>query len=200
MNKLEGFFELDRIGIPSVSWKPFTGNEVLDANLLWTVRVAVSKGNDFNLPRAVGVTAEQAMIKGREFMSYFTDNDLVIYYPFFIAIKSGIMLINESYSVIEAVDKDLWNLATDGKKDITVIIDKDSGLITKHGNANFLDDSELEELIVNERKIRVHSRRSLVGNSSAIAEWSYAHNTNINGQPIGSKYLIFYEYRILNAN
>lgn len=200
MNKLEGFFELDRIGIPSVPWKPFTGNELLDSNLLWTVRVAVSKGNDFNLPRAVGVTAEQAMIKGREFMSYFTEDDLVIYYPFFIAIKSGIILINENYSVIEAVEKDLWNLATDGKRDITVILERDSGLTSKHGKTDFLSNSELEELFINERKIRAHSRRYLIGNSSAMVEWSYAVNTNVNGNLIGSKYLIFYEYRIVNPS
>ena len=58
MNKYMGFYELKALSIPSVPWKIFTSDTVLDDKLLWTVRVATAAGDDLNLPRAVGVDSE----------------------------------------------------------------------------------------------------------------------------------------------
>jgi len=197
MNKLEGFYQLKRMGIPSVPWRPFTGIEKLDSNLLWTIRVAVQSGNDFNLPRAVGVTAEEAILKGNEFISKYSGDDLVIYYPYFIALKSGIIEIQENQTIIEAVDKDLWNLATLGHKDITIIINRNTGDISKHGNSAFLDENEITELMNYAQKIRAINRRDIFDRSSVMVEWSYAINTDINHASIGEAYLVFYECRVI---
>jgi hypothetical protein len=85
VNKLQGFYELRRIRIPSISWREFTPHTTLSPDKLWTIRVAVAQGNDFNLPRAVGLNAADATIKGREFIQAFPPPDLVIYYPYFLA-------------------------------------------------------------------------------------------------------------------
>jgi hypothetical protein len=126
MNKLMGFYELKSLNIPTVPWKLFSDDTVLDPQLLWTVRVATEAGNDLNLPRAVGVEAEEACLKGRAFAEEFKNKGIVIYYPYFIAEKSGVLDMNSERTVIEAVEKDLWNLVTYGRKDVTVIIPTDT--------------------------------------------------------------------------
>ena len=125
MNKYMGFYELKALNIPSVQWKLFADDTVLDDRLLWTVRVATAAGDDMNLPRAVGVVSEEARMKGREFLLEYGKKGIVIYYPYFIAEKSGVLDINSRRLVIEAVDRDLWNLVTHGRKDVTIIVPAD---------------------------------------------------------------------------
>ena len=60
MNKLMGFLELKEMSLPSIPWKQYTGNEKLDEKYLWTIRSAVYRGEDLNLPRLVGEDAENA--------------------------------------------------------------------------------------------------------------------------------------------
>ncbi len=198
MNKLQGFYELKKIGIPSVPWQAFTANIThLDPDLLWTIRVAAAEGNDFNLPRAVGVSAREAVNKGQELIKTFQEPDLVIYYPYFIALKSGTISIQEHRTIIEAVNQDLWNLTTAGRRDLTIIIDHDSGKISKYGNTAFLDESELAELYKYQRIIRAYNKQHLIGSSTVMVEWSYAMHSNVERQPQGDKYLVFYEYRVM---
>jgi len=197
MNKLEGFYALKGMGIPTVPWLPFTGQETLDVNLLWTVRVAVQDGNDFNLPRAVGVTAEEAIRIGKEYINRFSTDDLVIYYPYFIALKSGVIDLQDNQTIIEAVDKDLWNLTTFGRQDETIIIDHLSGGISIFGDAAFLTDIEKIELRSYANKIRAFSRDYIFAGSSVMVEWSYAVNTNVKREIIGEQYLVFTECKVV---
>ncbi len=199
MNKLEGFYELSRMNIPTVPWRHFTGKEELDPNKLWTVRVAIQQGKDFNLPRAIGVTADEAFSKGKEYLAQFAENDLVIYYPYFIAVKSGVIDIQENRTIIEAVDKDLWNLTTRGHKDLTIIVNHLENDTSRYGNAAFLTEDEINELLQYAAKIRSLHRTSIFANSSVLVEWCYAYNTNSNLELIGNKYLVFIECRTIDT-
>jgi len=183
--------------IPTVPWRPFTGQETLDGNLLWTVRVAVQNGNDYNLPRAVGVTAEEALLIARKYLNRFTIDDLILYYPYFIAIKSGVIELQENHTIIEAVDKDLWNLTTLGRKDITIIINHLSDNVSIYGDPSFLTNDEKTELMNYAQKIRTFNRDYIFARSSVMVEWSYAVNTNINKEIIGEKYLVFTECKVV---
>lgn len=193
MNKLEGFYVLKSMKIPTIPWRPFTGQETLDVNLLWTIRVAVQTGNDYNLPRAVGITAEEAQLIGRRYLNMFSAEDLILYYPYFIAIKSGVIELQENQTIIEAVDKDLWNLTTLGRKDLTIIIDHLTNNISMYGDPSFLTDEQKTELRYYAQKIRTVNRDYIFAASSVIVEWSYAVNTNINKEIIGEEYLVFTE-------
>jgi len=199
MNKLEGFYVLKSMGIPTVPWRRFTGQEALDANLLWTVRVAVQNGNDVNLPRAIGVAAEEAVLIGKEYINEFLPDDLIIFYPYFIALKSGIIDLQESKTIIEAVDKDLWNLTTFGRADETIIIDHLSGTISIFGDALFLTDDEITELRNYARKIKAVNRDYIFAESSVMVEWSYAVNTNVKREIIGGRYLVFTECKVVGT-
>lgn len=199
MNKLEGFYELDKMKIPSIPWRPFTGKENLDPKLLWTVRVAVQTGKDFNLPRVIGVSAEEAQAKGKEFLASFSEEDLVVYYPYFLAIKSGMIDIQENRTIIEAVDKDLWNLTTRGHKDVTIIVNHRNDDFSVYGNGNFLEKAEVDELLKYAAQIRSIHREAIFANSSVLVEWCYAVNTNIRREVVGDKYLVFMECRTVDT-
>ncbi|MDI9500426.1 MAG: hypothetical protein QM236_06345 [Bacillota bacterium] len=226
MNKYMGFYELNALSIPSVPWKIFTSDTVLDDKLLWTVRVATAAGDDLNLPRAVGVDSEEALVNGRRFLREYGRKGIVLYYPYFIAEKSGVLDINSQRLVIEAVDRDLWNLVTYGRKDVTMIVPADKtgetddagghsngsikspdvpgkgvsfGSMQITGNSGFLTPEEIRELMRYSAVIRGRFREEISGGASVLAEWSYAYNTDIHRRPIGDRYLVFYELRELPA-
>lgn len=204
MNKYMGFYELKSLSIPTVPWKLFDTDAVLDPQLLWTVRVATIAGSDLNLPRAVGVDADEACLKGRAFVEEYRNKGMVIYYPYFIAEKSGILDMNSERTVIEAVDKDLWNLVTYGRKDVTVItaagMNEGSARVLRfEGDNAFMEPGELEELLRYGSVIRGRFRDEINEGSSILAEWSYAYNTDISRRPVGERYLVFYELRGIPA-
>lgn len=213
MNKYMGFYELKGINIPTVPWRQFEAGTKLEPGLLWTVRTAVESGGDTSLPRAVGVTAAEAEEKGGQFLKLYAGKGLVIYYPYFIAEKSGVLDIAGERTVIEAVERDLWNLVTDGKRDVTVIVPKDSPVmqdpslvkempadcgscsVSFEGNRSFLGKTELSELLKYASVIRGRFREEISEGRSVIAEWSYAYNTDMNHEQVGGRYLVFYELR-----
>lgn len=200
MNKLQGFYELKYLGIPSIPWKTFSGNETLDPNMLWTIRVAVEFGEDISLPRAVGVTAEEAQRKGQQYLKEYGENGIVIYYPYFIALKSGNIEIKEKQVIIEAVKGDLWNLTEKGCRDITIIHDIKTSETKIFGNPDFLKEHELKELQRYVARVRVKYKDYIFDKSSIMLEWSYAINTDVNKRPIGERYLVFYELRRLGTH
>jgi hypothetical protein len=197
MNKYLGFYELKSLNVPTVRWERFTSDTVLDGSRLWTIRVAVEKSGDLNLPRLIGASAEEAGKKGRELLERFSDRGMVIYYPYFIAEKSGVLEINSTRTVIEAVDRDLWNLVTFGNKDVTIVF-PDSRANTGavyHGDRNFLSRGEVDELLKCSGVIRGAYRDVLNEGGSILAEWSYAYDTDAGRKPKGDRYLVFFELR-----
>ena len=193
INKLMGFYELKDMSIPTVPWKKYSRDAALDSSILWTIRVALKSGVDVNLPRAVGVTAEEAVAKAETFLDMYGSNGMVIYYPYFIADKSGVIDIRSDRTIIEAVEKDLWNLVTHGRKDITIILE--SGDTRYDGDKSFLSSDELSLLLDSINGIRSYYRDLLREGKSVITEWSFAYNTDVGRKPSGDKYLVFYELR-----
>lgn len=188
-----GFYELKDINIPTVPWEMYSEAVELDSSMLWTIRAAVKSGDDLNLPRAVGVTAEEAAVKGNALLEKYKDTGMVVYYPYFIADKSGVMDISAGRIVLEAVDKDLWNLVTHGRKDVTIILEDDA---VKHiGDTDFLSREELDILLKYANRIKSYYREVISEGKSIIAEWSFAYNTDVDRKPLGDKYLVFYELR-----
>lgn len=195
INKMLGFYELPRMGVPSIPWRKFQKDVMLNPELLWTVRTAVIRGNDLNLPRKVGVSAQEAYEFACMADSKLGENGLVVVYPYFIAQKSGTLEVSKDRIVIEAVYNDLWNLVTNNNIDVTYIINKNE--IVVEGNKSFFDDFEVDELRLQADRIKGTFRSILAEGQNILLEWSYAYNTDISGEPLGEKYLIFYELRTI---
>jgi len=193
MNKLEGFYELSRMGIPSVPWKKYDNAVLLDDNMLWTIRSAVMSGHDLNLPRKVGVTADEAKKFAEGLKEKLNEDDLILYYPFFIAEKSGVMEIARDRVVIEAVKEDLWNLVTFNHRDVTIIISNTD--ISYVGNDKFIETHELEELLSYSGKVKQKFRDIMLDGKSVFLEWSYAFISDKKKMPVGERHLVFYEIR-----
>ena len=194
MNKLMGFYELKDSGLPAVPWKYFDTSVKLNESYLWTVRTAVDKGEDLNLPRIVGKPAKEALQGATELYNRYKDCGMVLYYPYFIANKSGTLQVSSDNFVIEAVKDDLWNLVTYNKKDVT-IIKRNNNQPVYDGNRDFLDKDEDLELSNYAEKVRKIFRDYFYSGKTLLLEWSYAFNTDINKNAIGDKYLVFYEIR-----
>lgn len=190
MNKLMGFLELNEIGIPAVPWKEYSQGVALDDKLLWTIRCAVNSGDDLNLPRLVGATADKA----KEFADSLLRNmrnGIVIYYPYFIAEKSGTLMVSKDKVAIEGVWKDLWNLVSDNKRDVTIVSD---GSTVTIGDTNFFKEEELSLLNKYVPYIRRHFKDE-IRFGSVLLEWSFARNCDRDKNIIGDNYLVFYEVR-----
>ncbi|MFV0341919.1 MAG: hypothetical protein ACK5JH_03380 [Anaerocolumna sp.] len=195
MNKLEGFIALRESGLPSVPWKEYHKDTILEDEILWTVRSAVAKGEDFNLPRKVGVCAKEAKEFADDLLNRFKENDLVLYYPYFIALKSGVIDISRDRIVIEAVKDDLWNLVTYNKKNVTIIFEHDN--LDFVGDADFLSSEELNNLIDYCIIIKNKFPNYLLTGKSVLLEWSFACKTSLNKTCVGKQSLVFYEIRTL---
>ena len=144
MNKLMGFFELRDLSVPSIPWREFDEHTRLDDNILWTVRTAVFFGNDLNLPRKVGVCADEAMAFGKKMLNELNKQGMVIYYPYFVAVKSGNLNVFSDRIVVEAVNEDLWNLVTLSDREVTIIDSGDGRQLI--GNKSFLSENEINEI------------------------------------------------------
>ena len=193
MNKLEGFYALNDLMLPTVPWKQYKKDTILDDSILWTIRSAVVRGDDLNLPRKIGVSASEADNFAKMLLNKLGDNDLIIYYPFFIALKSGVIDISNNRIVIEAVAEDLWNLVTYNKKNVTIIItDNDTSYV---GDKEFLSETELNELLKFGFVIKRTFRDEICSGRSVLLEWSYSMKSDLNKRPIGEKKLVFYEVR-----
>ncbi|WP_352400131.1 hypothetical protein [Anaerotignum sp.] len=193
MNKLMGFYELNNMNLPSIPWREYSKDVVLDDKLLWTIRSAVYQGNDLNLPRLVGITSFEAKVFADSLLDRLGGNGIVIYYPFFIAKKSGNLNVFSDAVVIEAVKDDLWNLVTHAKVDVTIQINEDGEF--QKGNAEFLTEDEKNNLLIYVGEIRKLFRDDLFEGKSILLEWSFAQNSSIDKMPIGKEYLVFYEAR-----
>ena len=210
INKLLGFYELRDSSLPSVPWKEYTPEVTLDDDKLWTIRSAIFYGNDFNLPRSVGKGANESKKFADELYKQISiekrignkivipgRKGMVIYYPYFVAKISGTLQISLDSFLIEAVKGDLWNLVTDQKLDASIEFSQDGTITSKSGNASILDGKLIDDLKLNAKKVKSFHRDDLLGGSKVLAEWSYAQNCGVDGNPTGDPYLVFYEIRTI---
>lgn len=193
MNKLLGFYELKNSMLPTIPWKEYKMDTVLDSDILWTVRTAVYMGEDLNLPRSVGTTADAAIEFARSTFQRYGKNGMIIYYPYFVAEKSGTLNVYNNKIVIEAVKEDLWNLVTYSQKDVTIIRQDNKNEYI--GNKDFLNAEELNEILSYVKEVKRLFRDELIEEKSILLEWSYAYNCDIEKKKKGDRYLVFYEAR-----
>lgn len=193
MNKLLGFFELKHSGLPTIKWNEFNSDIILDDNKLWTIRSAVYQGDDLNLPRKVGAEAKDAWEFANKLSDQLQDKGIVIYYPYFIAEKSGTLEVKSDETIIEAVKEDLWNMVTYSDRDVTLRYMDDKVIID--GNPDFLSEIEISELLGNISSIKRLFRDEIIEGKSILLEWSFAYDCDLAKRAIGNKYLVFYEAR-----
>lgn len=158
---------------------------------------AIYRGNDLNLPRLVGENAEKAKKFADQLFLKMKEKGIVIYYPYFIAKKSGTLEVKQSQVIIEAVREDLWNMVTYSEREVTIIKDELLNTTESMGNDSFLTQEEQNGLYKYVSEIRKIFRDDLLEGHSALLEWSYAQSCNKDREPVGEEYLVFYEARTI---
>ena len=88
----------------------------------------------------------------------------------------------------------MWNLVSYSDREVTIITDTENNR-SIIGNANFINNEELENLNKHIPEIRKLFRTDLLQGKSALLEWSFAQSCNASKEPIGEEYLVFYEAR-----
>ena len=189
MNKLQGFKALKELGIPAAPWKFMAANTELSKDLLWTVRCAVEVGDDYNLPRAIGVMAEVAKQKYLEFSK---QGLKVIYYPYFKALTSGVIDISAEHIVIEGVYGDLWKLVTEDRPDFRVMYAR--GYFY---NCNVPTDGFIR-LLGYAKQVAAKMKGFLEMGKHVYLEWSLAMSVNFLNMSQGKPYYVFYECRVID--
>jgi hypothetical protein len=128
INKLSGFSFIEKLGAEHPDWKIVRAEicESIISSLkddgIYTVRTAVESGDDFGLPRFVGLTGRDTKQRLNELLSEFeTLNGVyLIIYPYFKAEFSGNALIKfgaKTSAVIESCEGSLWNLTENSSVD-----------------------------------------------------------------------------------
>lgn len=190
-----GFYELKSMSLPSIPWREYTGKEIFSNNFLWTIRSAVFSGDDLNLPRLVGVCGDEAKRFADKILKEIGDKGIVIFYPYFLANKSGTLNVYADEIVIESVRDDLWNLVTYMDREVTFRIKNNQEIID--GNNEFLLEAEKLELLKYVNEVKRLFRDDILEGKGALLEWSFAQNCNIKKEPVGEEYLVFYEARTI---
>lgn len=195
MNKLMGFLELKEMRLPSIPWKEYTEDEVLNDEYLWTIRSAIYRGDDLNLPRLVGASSTESQDFANKLLKKIGNSGIVIYYPYFIAKKSGTLEVQGNAVIIEAVKEDLWNLVSFSDRDVTIIIKEQKEECI--GDSDFLNEDEKKSILKYVPEIKRIFRDELLEGRSALLEWSFANSCDKEKKPIGEEYLVFYEARTI---
>ena len=152
------------------------------------------RGDDLNLPRSVGECSKTSKKFADQLLKKMNNNGIVIYYPYFIAKKSGTLEVRNDKVIVEAVKDDLWNLVTYSDREVTIITDSNGNKVIS-GNADFLNKKELGNLEKHVPEIRKLFRDDLLEGKSALLEWSFAQSCDSEKEPTGEEYLVFYEAR-----
>ncbi|MEM2121336.1 MAG: hypothetical protein QXU20_01600 [Candidatus Woesearchaeota archaeon] len=194
INKLSGFSLIEKLGIEHPDWK-IVRAEISDSIInslkdddIYTVRTAVESGDDFGLPRFVGLTGYSIKQRINDLLSEFENLKEVylIIYPYFKAEFSGNILIRfglKTTVIIESCEGSLWNLTENNIVDYKAILEfNDSFEIVKQES----DIPKWEELKNKVVKI-VRELKKLASEREIIIEWSF------NGEKF-----IFYELKSLN--
>ena len=63
----------------------------------------------------VGIGTKEANKKLIELYRKYKEIGMVVYYPFFVAVKSGTLSISQIQQVIEALEGDLWHLVDESR-------------------------------------------------------------------------------------
>lgn len=217
INKLLGFYELKSSGLPHPNFKIYdnTDNINCDKPILYTVRTAVYRGGDISLPRAVGVDGPTAKAKAVEILRQLGDNAQIYVAPYFIATKSGTMLIGPDTLIVEACWEDLWNLVDhhkidgyyDGwyhetKKDAEVLMPGEAVTPTRMSSnaieGNILTTELVEDLKKYVERLRRIYRNELLCNNLIYLEWSCACESSLDKVPLSEPELVFFELKIIN--
>lgn len=195
MNRIQDYYVLNCLDLPTIPWKEYYYSSRLNKDILWTIKSETRKDDKEELPRKIGVTAQEAKEFGGELYKDLKEGQMVFYYPCFFAIKSGIIDINYDRIAIEAVKDDISNLVKNNNVDVTMIFKEED--LEIHGDKDFLTQEEILQLIDCAVKIKNQCKTDIEFGKNFLFYWTYACCTDTKKQPVGKKNLMFFKMKVI---
>ena len=217
MRVLENDYILKTLDLPTIDWKPYDPADQLEENILWSIKVEEipsqtgkeqeekktlltwmrkrmqqepAKGNGL-----IGSHAENVMrYGGRMSCKIVPSRQMLLYYPYYTVLKSGILDINRNRVVIEGTSGDISNLITNSQIDVTMILTDED--VEVFGDERFFQQDEVLQLIDYSREVRKMAARDMDDGKSIQLMFSYVYRTNKELQPEGDLKLIFHKFKM----
>lgn len=194
MNRIQDYYVLNCLDLPTIPWKEYYYSSRLDKDILWTIKSETRNDTSENLPRKIGVTAQEAKEFGVELYKDLKKDQMIFYYPYFCAVKSGIIDINNDRIVIESAKDDIDNLVKKNNVDVTLIFREDD--VEIHGDKDFLTQEEIIQLIDQAVKIKKQCAKDINDGKNLLFHWTYACYTSVDKKPMGKKNLMFFKVKV----
>ena len=218
MKIMQNHYLFDCLDLPTIEWKQYFPSTELDNELLWTIKIESKNTTENQLKKSkkddpiqkfirsipilnekkqtshIGIDAVSARKAGNRFYKKLNTGEIVLYYPYYTVLKSGIIDINKERTVIEATKGNIQNLVKGNKVDITMIFKDDDLEII--GNEKFFHLLETIELVDCCKKIKRRCARDIELGKNLQFYWSYVYKTNVYLKPEKELKLIMHHYKI----
>lgn len=218
MNILQNDYVLKSLDLPRIEWKQYFTDTEFAQNILWSIKVeeipkpGVNKKLEpvkkkFLLPfyrkkdkqkevhGLIGVDAKTAKEFAKKHQKHLNAyREIILYYPYYTVVKSGILDINRTRIVIEGTAGDIKNLTTNHQVQVTMIFTEDDMSIV--GDEAFFQQNEVLPLIDYGREIRKMTAQDMEQGKNIQLSFSYVYRTSEVLKPEGELQLIFYQFRL----
>lgn len=216
MKILQNHYLFNCLDLPTVEWKQYFPSTELDNELLWTIKIeskntvdkpqkkkkdpiqkfisSIPMLNERRQTTYIGIDADSAQKIGNKFCKKLGTGEIVLYYPYYTVVKSGIIDINAERTVIEASKGSIQNLIKENNVDITMIFKDDDLEIV--GDDKFFDLKESIELVDCCKSIKKSCARDIDSGKNLQFYWSFVYKTNVYLKPEKGLKLIFFHYKI----
>lgn len=220
MKILQNDYILKSLELPTMEWKQYFPDTEFAQNILWSIKVEEipsSKSKEETLPKKkinflpfgnmlrdkekerqhglIGVDAKTAKgFANRHYKSISPTKQAMIYYPYYMVGKSGILDINSSRIVIEGTKGDISNLVKHNQIEVMMMFTKEDMNI--HGDDHFFSKEQVLSLIDTARKVKRMTAEDLEFGKNIQLHFSYVYKTSTALQPEGELQLIFYQFKL----
>lgn len=220
MKILQYDYILKALDLPTIEWNQYFSNTNIPSGKLWSIKVEESPGKTsetmvevkqkksfvrFMKDRRwiqsqktnglIGVDAVAANTFGQKKIKQIRPSkQVIIYYPYYTVVKSGIIDINRQRIVLEGTKGDIDQMVVHNEICVTMIFGDDSLDIT--GNEHFFTQDEVLPLIDYAKHVRKVANKDLERNKNIQLYFSYVYETNELLQVEGESRLIFYKFKL----
>ncbi len=197
MYVLQNSYILDYLDLPTIPWEPCHTTATLDDSILWTVKNEPYQPNQGKIYGRIGITSSEAKAYISSEYSNLKHKRMLIYYPYYTAVKSGTIDLSYDRIVIEAVEGKIENLKKNHRVNETIIFRQDS--IEIFGDEDYMTREETLTLIDYAKQLKKRAATEIEFGKNLIFYWSIVQETKRNMIPRDETKLLFHQIKVLGA-
>ncbi len=197
MYVLQNSYILDYLDLPTIPWEQCRTTSTLDDSILWTVKNEPYTADQGKIYGRIGITSSEAKAYISSQYENLERKRMLIYYPYYTAVKSGTIDLSYDRIVLEAVEGKIENLKKNHRVNETIIFREES--IEIFGDENFMTREETLSLIDYAKQLKTRTGKELEFGKNLIVYWSIVQETKRNMIPRDKSQLLFHQIKVLGA-